>query len=134
MEAIRSSETSVNTISTRLQIPEDCFLHRRNLFTDLLCTFTFFPEKNGICAVNKLLLKFCNLRLPMVAQLIAFHLVHGVGSASSSIINLLHSAGETGWCPGRSCTRSNQLQTRIHLINCSHEISNFTFLCYDCSI
>jgi hypothetical protein len=26
MEAIRSSETSVNTISTRYHIPEDCFL------------------------------------------------------------------------------------------------------------
>jgi hypothetical protein len=34
MEAIRSSETSVNTISTRHHIPEDCFLHshrRENL-------------------------------------------------------------------------------------------------------
>jgi hypothetical protein len=28
MEAIRSSETSVNTISTRHHIQEDCFLHR----------------------------------------------------------------------------------------------------------
>jgi hypothetical protein len=27
MEAIRSSETSVNTISIRRHIPEDCFLH-----------------------------------------------------------------------------------------------------------
>jgi hypothetical protein len=27
MEAIRSSETSVNTTSIRCQIPEDCFLH-----------------------------------------------------------------------------------------------------------
>jgi hypothetical protein len=34
MEAIRSSETSVNTTSTRFHIPEDCFLHshcRENL-------------------------------------------------------------------------------------------------------
>jgi hypothetical protein len=34
MEAIRSSETSVNTISTRRHIPEDDFLHshrRENL-------------------------------------------------------------------------------------------------------
>jgi hypothetical protein len=28
MEAIRSSETSGNTTSTRCHIPEDCFLHR----------------------------------------------------------------------------------------------------------
>jgi hypothetical protein len=27
MEAIRSSETSVNTLSTRRHIPEDCILH-----------------------------------------------------------------------------------------------------------
>jgi hypothetical protein len=27
LEAIRSSETSVNTTSTRRHIPEDCFLH-----------------------------------------------------------------------------------------------------------
>jgi hypothetical protein len=30
MEAIRSSEMSVNTISTRRHIPEDCFLHRHS--------------------------------------------------------------------------------------------------------
>jgi hypothetical protein len=27
MEVVRSPETSVNTISTRYHIPEDCFLH-----------------------------------------------------------------------------------------------------------
>jgi hypothetical protein len=34
MVAIRSSETPINTISTRRHIPEDCFLHshrRENL-------------------------------------------------------------------------------------------------------
>jgi hypothetical protein len=31
MEAIRSSETSVNTTSTLCHIPEDCFLHSNRL-------------------------------------------------------------------------------------------------------
>jgi hypothetical protein len=31
MEALHSSETSVNTISTLRHIPEDCFLHSENL-------------------------------------------------------------------------------------------------------
>jgi hypothetical protein len=41
MEAIRSSETSVNKISTRCHIPEDCFLHshsRENLKSYVILT------------------------------------------------------------------------------------------------
>jgi hypothetical protein len=35
MEAIRSSETSVNTISTRRHIPEDCFLQYSGSLKDI---------------------------------------------------------------------------------------------------
>jgi hypothetical protein len=41
MEAICSSETSVNTISTRRHIPENCFLHihrRENLKSYIIVT------------------------------------------------------------------------------------------------
>jgi hypothetical protein len=50
MEAIRSSETLVNTLSTRRHIPQDCFLLEK--FCSQLCTYVLnahdIQEQKGL--------------------------------------------------------------------------------------
>ena len=56
MEAMRSSETSVNTISTWCHIPEDCFLHSHrceNLKSYTLIVFEGSLNMNQICHRSK---------------------------------------------------------------------------------
>jgi hypothetical protein len=60
MEAISSSEMSVNTTSTRRHIPEDCFLHNYNWVTffrpcfareatDIEVALSSFRISSGVC-------------------------------------------------------------------------------------
>jgi hypothetical protein len=54
MGEIHSSETSVNTISTRRHIPEDCFLQKENscygcIFLITNCMFDTLKIKGDIC-------------------------------------------------------------------------------------
>jgi hypothetical protein len=53
MEAIRSSKTSVSTISTRRQIPEDYFLLCIFILKDLRIRLLLFSEKQYIFEKKK---------------------------------------------------------------------------------
>jgi hypothetical protein len=54
-ETIRSSEMSVNTISTRRHIPEDCFLHshRRENFKSYIIVAQLIKIFPPICGTSK---------------------------------------------------------------------------------
>jgi hypothetical protein len=61
MEAIRSSETSVNTTSTQCHIPEDCFL-QLGITSLVTCVPYSSTLKIGALRSNKTLTNFCENR------------------------------------------------------------------------